>query len=101
LLFLLLVGILHLFLVWNGDILALYAVCGFVVAPLLGLSTRVLLGLSLLFFIVQVAPITFPPPFATDAELRAHVEAANHVYGYGSFFQVLSFRIAEVRPIGA
>jgi uncharacterized protein len=89
-----------LFLVWNGDVLTLYALCGLLVAPLLRLPTRALLGLSILFFALQIAPLPHPPPFATGADLREHVEAAGHVYRHGSFVQVLKFRIEEVRPMG-
>ena len=44
LIFLLVIGLVHLFLVWNGDVLTLYALCGLVVAPLLRLRTRALWG---------------------------------------------------------
>jgi uncharacterized protein len=100
LVFLLAVGLMHLFLVWNGDILTLYALCGLVVAPLLRLPTRGLLGLSIVFFALQISPVPYPPPFATGAALREHVEAASHVYRYGSLEQALKFRIEEVRPMG-
>jgi len=99
--FLLIVGVVHLFLIWNGDILTLYSLCGFVAAPLMRASTRTLLGLALLLFALQIAPLPYPAPFATEADLHEHVEAATHIYPYGSCMQVLSFRIQEVRPIGA
>ena len=98
--FLLVIGLVHLFFVWNGDVLALYALCGLVVAPLLRLPTRALLGLSILFFALQIAPVPYPSPFATEADLRDHVEAAGHVYRYGTFLDALKFRIEEVRPMG-
>ena len=100
LVFLLVVGLAHLFLVWNGDILTLYALCGLVVAPLLRLPTRALLGLAILLFVLQIAPVPYPPPFGTGADLREHVEAAGHGYRYGTFVQALKFRIEEVRPMG-
>jgi uncharacterized protein len=99
--FLLVIGLVHLFLVWNGDVLTLYALCGFLVVPLLRLPTRALLWLSIACFALQFAPIPYPPPFATAAALRAHVEAADHAYGSGTFAQALTFRIAEVRPMAA
>jgi uncharacterized protein len=100
LVFLLVVGLAHLFLVWNGDILTLYALCGLVVAPLLRLPTRALLGLVILLFVLQIAPVPNPPPFGTGADLRDHVEAAGQVYRYGTFVQALKFRVEEVRPMG-
>ena len=99
LVFLLVVGRAHMFLGWTGDIVMLYALCGLVVAPLLRLPTRGLLGLSILLFALQIAPVPYPPPFVTGAELRDHIEDARHIYGSGSFVQVLEFRIEEVRPM--
>ena len=100
LVFLLVVGFAHLFLFWNGDILTLYALCGLVVAPLLRLPTRALLALAILLFVLQIAPVPYPPPFRTAADLREHVEAAGRVYGSGTFVQDLKFRLEEVRPMG-
>lgn len=99
--FLLVLGVAHLFLVWNGDVLTLYAVLGIVAAPLLGLPVRVLLGLALVLFAAHLYPLPFPPPFASYAALRDHVLEANRVYPRGSFGEVLAFRIREVRPIAA
>jgi uncharacterized protein len=100
LIFLLVIGLVHLFLVWNGDVLTLYALCGLVVVPLLRLPTRALLGLATLLFVLQFVPVPYPPPFGTAADLREHVEVANRVYRYGTFVQALKFRIEEVRPMG-
>ncbi len=99
--FLLAVGLVHLFLIWNGDILTLYALTGLLGAALLALPGRVLLALALGLFVVYVLPLPFPSPFPNSAALRAHVEAAGNVYAHGSFMQVLAFRIHELRPISA
>src|SRR6185295_8308848 len=100
LVFLLVVGLAHLFLFWNGDILTLYALYGLVVAPLLRLPTRALLGLAILLFVLQIVPVPYPPPFGTANDLREHVEAAGRAYRDGTFVQALKFRIEEVRPMG-
>lgn len=97
--FLLALGLAHLFLVWNGDVLTLYAVLGIIAAPLLALPTRVLLGLALALFVAHLCPLPFPPPFASYAALRDHVLEANRVYPFGTFGEVLAFRIREVRPV--
>jgi uncharacterized protein len=99
--FLLVLGLAHLFLIWNGDVLTLYAVVGIVAAPLLGLSTRVLFVLAMLCFAAHLSPLPFPPPFASLPALRHHVLEANHVYGSGTFGEALAFRIREVRPSAA
>jgi uncharacterized protein len=97
--FLLVLGLAHLFLVWNGDVLTLYAVLGIIAAPLLGLSTRVLLVLAVALLAAHLYPLPFPPPFASFSALRNHVLEANRVYATGSFGEALAFRIREVRPI--
>ena len=99
--FLLVLGLVHLFLIWNGDVLTLYAVVGIVAAPLLGLSTRVLFVLAILCFAAHLSPLPFPPPFASLPAMRHHMIEANHVYGSGTFGEALAFRIREVRPIAA
>jgi uncharacterized protein len=99
--FLLVLGLAHLFLVWNGDVLTLYAVLGMLAATLLGLSTRVLLVLAVALFGAHLYPLPFPPPFASFSALRTHVLEANRVYATGTFGEVLAFRIHEVRPITA
>ena len=98
---LLAIGLAHIFLVWNGDILTLYAVLGIVAALLLRLPTRVLLVLALVLFAAQVAPLPYPRSFDSLEALSAHVAAARRIYPTGSFTQVLAFRIHEVRPIAA
>lgn len=98
---LLAIGLAHLFLVWNGDILTLYALTGAVALPLLRLPIRSLAGLALVLFVVQVMPIPWPTPFASFEAMSEHVRLARQVYGFGTFGEVLAFRIHEVRPIAA
>jgi uncharacterized protein len=95
---LLAIGLAHLVLVWNGDILTEYALAGFVALPflfgsrwLLGLSGLLLLGL----FLALPPLLSLPDP----AWMAAHVSAARHVYGTGGFMDVLAFRIGELPAI--
>jgi uncharacterized protein len=93
---LLAVGLIHLLLIWNGDILTEYALAGFVVLPFLWAPRWLLLAASLCFFAFYV---TFPPilPWPTDfAWMQQNVAEANRVYATGSFGDVLAFRLHEI-----
>jgi len=98
---LLAIGLVHLLLIWNGDILTEYAMVGFAVLPFL-YGPRWLLGItaavSMAFFL---ATPLLPPimPFPDSTWISQHVEQARGVYGSGSFMQILALRIEEVRYI--
>lgn len=93
-----LLGAIHGIFIWNGDILTLYALCGWVVIPMLSLSARAItiIGIAL---IISSAYLEFPFRLPDTATLRAHAEMANQVYSEGSFQQILSFRFAETRHL--
>jgi uncharacterized protein len=98
---LLLIGAVHLFLIWNGDILVEYAVAGLIVLPLLfGPGWLVLLAAasSLVFF---VASPLLPPvvAFPSQAWMREHIAQAATAYGGGGFLDVLAFRFREIPAI--
>ncbi|TNC14052.1 DUF418 domain-containing protein [Methylobacterium terricola] len=91
-------GLIHLVLIWNGDILTEYALAGLIVLPFLfgptwlpALGSAVFLGLSL------VQPL-LPPlvAFPSRAWLLHQVAAADRVYATGSFPEILRFRIEEI-----
>jgi uncharacterized protein len=91
-------GLIHLTLIWNGDILTEYALAGFVVLPLL-FASRGVLALSacaaLLFFLaLPWLPISFG--FPDRAWLIAHVAAARELYTHGTFSTILAFRVSEI-----
>jgi uncharacterized protein len=95
---LLLLGTLHLVLIWNGDILVEYAVAGLVILPLLfgpGWLALVVATASLEFFIA----IPLLPPlveFPSQSWIRDHIAQAAIAYGDGGFLEVLAFRIREI-----
>jgi uncharacterized protein len=95
---LLAIGLIHLVLVWNGDILTEYALVGFLALPFL-FGPRWLLGLTgllLLALYLALPPLlSLPDP----AWMAAHVAAARHVYATGGFMDVLAFRIGELAAI--
>jgi uncharacterized protein len=98
---LLLIGAVHLFLIWNGDILVEYAVAGLIVLPLLfGPGWLMLLAAtaSLVFF---VAMPLLPPvvKFPSQWWIRDHIAQAASAYGDGGYLEVLAFRIREIPAI--
>jgi uncharacterized protein len=98
---LLMIGAVHLFLIWNGDILVEYAIAGLVVLPFLfGPRWLVLLAAtaSLLFFLAM--PL-LPPvvPFPSQPWLREHIAEVARVYGHGGFLDIIAFQVREIPAI--
>jgi uncharacterized protein len=94
-------GVIHLFLIWNGDILTEYAVTGLIVLPILfgpGWLLGTAAGTCLLLYIAMPM-LPSPASFPDVAGLTALVQAANHAYGTGTFTQILEFRTQEVKDI--
>jgi uncharacterized protein len=98
---LLMFGLIHLFLVWNGDILTEYAVAGFMVVPIL-FAPRWLLGASSALFLVFYAAmpiLRLPIPFPAQDWIVQHLAEANAAYGDGDYRHVVTFNMAEVRSL--
>jgi uncharacterized protein len=91
-------GLIHLYLIWNGDILTEYAIVGLVVLPFLYASTRVVAltcsAILLLYVLMPVLPT--PVPLPDSAWMAEHVVRAQQVYGSGGFLDILEFRVQEV-----
>ncbi len=91
-------GLCHLTLIWNGDILALYAVCGLLLLPLLRLPGAALAASG----VAAIAlPFVIHFGFLVPGEdsLRAEAAAAARVYARGGFGDVLAFHLAETRTL--
>jgi uncharacterized protein len=103
LLVLLLIGAVHLVLIWNGDILVEYAVAGLIVLPLLfgprWLAPVAAIASLLLFVAMPLLPqvVTFP----SQPWIRDHIAQAAIAYGDGGLLDVLAFRIREIPAISA
>lgn len=91
---LLALGLCHLLLIWNGDILTLYAVCGLLLLPLLRLRTATLafVGIALIAG-AYIIPWGFLWP--GDAALHTLATEGIRVYSRGSFGDVLGFHWRE------
>jgi uncharacterized protein len=94
-LFLLTLGLAHLLLVWNGDILVEYALAGLLVIPFLFLPTRatlVGLGLCILLRIYVSHAVQWPDTSA----LIDNVREARQVHKHGSYGEYLRFSFGEI-----
>ena len=89
------IGLCHLLLIWNGDILAFYAVCGFLILPLLRLPAAAQAAAGT----VAVVLSFFLPwgLWPTDDTLHGLATEATRVYTDGSFGDVLTFHWRETR----
>jgi uncharacterized protein len=91
-------GLIHLYLIWNGDILTEYAVAGLLVLPFLWLPSW-LVALAALACLAFFLAMPFLPPVVTwpsQAWFYAHVQSANRIYASGGYREILAFRIAEM-----
>src|SRR5258705_8324021 len=98
LLVLLAFGLIHLCLIWNGDILTEYALAGLIVLPFL-FGPRWLLAFAALGFLgLYLAMQVFPPAglFPSMATLAQDVAEARRIYPTGGFLDVLAFRLREI-----
>jgi len=91
-------GLIHLCLIWNGDILTEYALAGFIVLPFL-FGPRWLLAVAALASLgLYLEMQVFPPPglWPGTAAIAQDVMDANRIYATGGFADVLVFRLREL-----
>jgi uncharacterized protein len=98
---LLAIGVIHLFLIWNGDILTEYAIVGFAALPFLYGPRWLLAAASVLALGLYLASPLLPPiiSFPDGTWISHHVGEARQAYGAGSFMEILAFRVDEVRYV--
>jgi uncharacterized protein len=91
-------GLIHLCLIWNGDILTEYALAGLIILPLL-FGPRWLLAVAALVFLgLYLVMQAFPVPglWPGTAAMRQDIVEAYRVYPTGGFLEVLAFRLREI-----
>jgi uncharacterized protein len=76
LIILLLLGLIHAYLIWSGDILYLYALVGLFLYPLRKLSVRWMIGLTLILFVINMSLylITYRSDIRENKEIQ-NIEA--------------------------
>jgi uncharacterized protein len=87
-------GVVHLFVVWNGDILALYAICGLLLLPALNLPWAALVFIGSAAIILPEV-VSLGLPFPSDKEAAQLIGQAREVYSNGGFLAILRFRWHE------
>jgi uncharacterized protein len=89
-------GLVHLFLVWNGDILTEYALAGLLTLPLLLLPTRALPLAIATFLALYAAGFTlYSSLWPSTATLQQDVALANQVYSSGNLADIWRFFLQE------
>ncbi|MBR1276731.1 DUF418 domain-containing protein [Bradyrhizobium sp. AUGA SZCCT0283] len=91
-------GLVHLCLIWNGDILTEYALAGFIVLPFLFGPRWLLVVAALASLGLYLEMQVFPPPglWPGTAAIRQDVAEAHRIYATGGFLDVLAFRLREL-----
>ena len=95
---LLAIGLLHLSLIWNGDILTQYALAGLLVLPflfgprwLLAFAALMFLGLYLMLQVAMPAGV-----FPSVVSMQHDIAEAHRIYATGGYFDALAFRLREI-----
>ncbi|HSS98055.1 MAG TPA: DUF418 domain-containing protein [Terriglobales bacterium] len=91
-------GIGHMFLLWDGDILILYALCGLLLLVLVRLPNSALAVFGLLFIGLPYL-VTLPISLPSEAGLSQLQSDALRTYGAGSWHQIFSFRLIEINSL--
>lgn len=84
----------HLFLIWNGDILTLYAICGLLLLPLVALPSPVLFMIGAALIVLQEF-VPFGPRLPSGPAATAMIAQTREIYGDQGFLAILKFRWQE------
>ncbi len=101
--FLLLLGMIHAFLIWHGDILITYAICGFLLLLVYRLKGKTLLHLSVWLYtipygVLGLLMLLIELLTPTSELLKTNFSKINEViaiYSSGSFAEIFSLRFNE------
>ncbi|WFU15689.1 DUF418 domain-containing protein [Bradyrhizobium sp. CB3481] len=95
---LLAIGLIHLCLIWHGDILTEYALAGLIVLPLLWGPRWLLACGAIAFLTLYLLMQTYPPyGLLPDTSTLARAVADEHrIYATGGYADVLALRLREM-----
>ena len=99
--FLFLFGVLHILLLWSGDVLNMYALLGLLTVFLITKSNKLILGLSLFFLVFPFYDNVFEQLFSfigynPGIYLEGYTgETVNEIIVNGSYFEGLKLRVLE------
>lgn len=84
-------GLVHMFLIWNGDILVLYAICGLVLVPMVRWPSWLLAPLGLAALVLNyVLPLDRLLP-TYDFYVNVGDQSAK-IYAQGDYWEIMIFR---------
>lgn len=107
--FLLLLGMIHAFLIWHGDILITYAVCGLLLLLVYRLSGKTLLKISIWLYAFPygiLGMLMLLIEFVDSAPdlIKTNISKVNEaitIYSSGSFMEIFSYRFNEWVTVNA
>jgi uncharacterized protein len=95
LLVLLSIGVTHMFLIWNGDILSLYAVAGLLGLLFVRRSTRVIWIAIGVISVLSSLPVRSGNPVTGSGDVAETIAEAVRAYGSGGYLEIFVFRARE------
>ncbi len=100
---LLVIGIIHAFFIWHGDILITYALCGFILLMMRKMSPKAMLWTALLLIVIPTTLLSLLMLVVTTmmgntdiyAPLQANALQSLEVYANGTFMEITKQRISD------
>lgn len=94
---LLVIGCIHAFLIWNGDILITYAITGFFFILVYQFSGKMLLHIGIAIYCIPVLLTTFSPMQSQEhfGENSKAIQTSIQTYKNGSILEILKQRVTD------